>query len=358
MMDVDRVYEYRPLATPSTLRLIKIMPEQVDDCIACKLYTVDVQQHPDIKYEALSYVWGNPKHTQRIYLAREDEEEWSLHPLHENLWRVLRHAWELKMFDRLFWTDCLCLNQGDRDEIAQQIPRMGSIYSNAEQVLSWLHLGEYDYRCLLEIMELFDSDHQAAPVNFQRLQVAAHSIASDVYWRRAWIVQEVALAKRVLVISGNVVVDFDVLWSRLAELLREFDADHRTLFGRDLTQSHCSMRVHCDLREAGGKMPLWKLFFEFGGYETTRPADQVYGLLGMVADNEDGSSPVEDIQIDYERDIVAIHLDVLYKSSPPWTELIKLANKWYVREPDFLHSRPTYGKQVSPDPVKTCLGGG
>lgn len=54
----DRVYEYQPLSTPSTVRLVEVMQEKVDGCIACKIHTFDLQQQSDIEYEALSYVWG------------------------------------------------------------------------------------------------------------------------------------------------------------------------------------------------------------------------------------------------------------------------------------------------------------
>ncbi|KUI59895.1 hypothetical protein VP1G_07117 [Cytospora mali] len=48
-------YGYRPLGTPSTLRLIKVMPDKVNGFIACRIYTFDIQKQPGIKYEALSY---------------------------------------------------------------------------------------------------------------------------------------------------------------------------------------------------------------------------------------------------------------------------------------------------------------
>ncbi|ROW06197.1 hypothetical protein VMCG_04511 [Cytospora schulzeri] len=347
-MDADRSYKYRPLGTPSTIRLIKVLRDRVDSCVTCKVYTYDTQQQPDVKYEALSYVWGNPEHTHLMYLAADTDEQWSPFPLHENLGRFLEHAWQHEFFDRLFWTDCICLNQKDPDEIAQQIPRMGSIYSNADQVVSWLQLDERKSQYLQDCMEMYG--RQPPSEHLKDLQGGAYAVANDVYWRRAWIVQEVALAKRVWVIAGSVSMDLSEMWSRMTSLFRGYDFAERQLFRRSSTPSQPFMWVLCKLQEAGGKLPLWKVLFDFGGYESSRPADQVYGLLGMVADNEDGTSPVEHIQVDYDKPLVHIRLDLVYESPPPWRELIELI----LPLPNY-RRRPQYRKPVALPPAVDVL---
>jgi hypothetical protein len=40
------------------------------------------------------------------------------------------------------WIDALCINQSDNVEKAIQVPLMGSIYTNARQVIVWLGLEE------------------------------------------------------------------------------------------------------------------------------------------------------------------------------------------------------------------------
>lgn len=146
-------YEYRPLSTPSTIRLIEVMRDKVDGCIAYMLYTFDMQNCPDTKYKALSYVWGHPTKSRRVFLAYHGDEQWRPYPLHENHWRFLNSAWQRELFGQLFWTDYLCLNQNDDGEVAQQIPRMGSIYSNADQVLACIQLSKGHHRRVLRYLE-------------------------------------------------------------------------------------------------------------------------------------------------------------------------------------------------------------
>lgn len=77
----------------------------------------------------------------------------------------------------------------------------------------------------------------------------------------------------------------------------------------------------CDLRSSGGKISLWEMMSSFHGYESSRPADQVYGLLGIVAQKDDATSPIGNIPVDYDKPLVDIWLDVLFESCPPWKRL-------------------------------------
>ncbi|ROV93821.1 hypothetical protein VMCG_08815 [Cytospora schulzeri] len=275
-----------------------------------------MNQRPDIKYEALSYTWGNKKHTRQVYLAEEgsNNPQWRPYPLHENLWRFLRHARQEKMFRRLFWTDHLCLGSSPRAR------RRQGAYAGVQDAAS------------------------AAP------------LICAGYWRRVWVVQEIAMAKRVWVIYGDVRIDLDELLSRMETYrpagYRSGNLNHADGFhggfahvdssdGSDiLFERHGPVLVSpmwelCDLHKAGGKIPLWKLLYNFKGYQSSRPADKVYGLLGLIAHNEDGTSPIENMQVDYEKPLVNVWLDVLFESSPPWEPLKEMIlgtlidTEWY-----------------------------
>lgn len=131
----EGVNRYRLLSTLSTIRLIEVMRDKVDGCIACKIHTFDVQQHSDIKYKALSYVWGDPVTTRQVFLADDGDEHWKPYPLHESLWLFLDSTWQKESFGQLLWTDYLCFNQNDQEEIAQQIP--GWVQSIRTQIMLW-----------------------------------------------------------------------------------------------------------------------------------------------------------------------------------------------------------------------------
>ncbi|KAK8151974.1 heterokaryon incompatibility protein-domain-containing protein, partial [Phyllosticta citribraziliensis] len=131
-------FQYTELSTRSTIRLIKIQKQKVNDTIVCVLRHAE---QTDIEYYALSYVWGDATPTREILVETEDAPagESFIFPLHENLWRFLDWAWHQGKFDRWFWTDRICLNQKDEKEKAHQIPRMGDIFQNATQVVAWLN---------------------------------------------------------------------------------------------------------------------------------------------------------------------------------------------------------------------------
>lgn len=308
-------YEYRALRTTSTIRLIKVCRNRVNGCIACRIYHFDKKQLGNVKYHALSYVWGDPTPTRQVYL-RDQETDWHPFPLHENLWQFLDHAWRHKRFGRLFWTDRLCLDQNSHEEISQQVPRMRAIYRNAELVEIWLKLGKEEQKGLSKLVRLRHG-LKLMPEGWQqtmrhRLSLSADDIYAQAlgnhYWRRIWIVQEVVVAKKVCITFEDVSIDLD----ELPALLNTFRTDHTR--GPAHPPAFSAL---VNMRAEGGKLPLWRILRDFAKYESSRPSDRVYGLLGMVADHHDGSSPLENIQVDYDKPTLHVMLDALLESSPP-----------------------------------------
>lgn len=80
-------YRYRALQIPSTIRLLKILPELKDGEIACTLEHFQDDAVPP--YHTLSYVWGDPKKTRQIRIKDAEAESWHKHGLHESLWEFL-----------------------------------------------------------------------------------------------------------------------------------------------------------------------------------------------------------------------------------------------------------------------------
>ncbi|KAK2606540.1 hypothetical protein N8I77_005282 [Diaporthe amygdali] len=311
----EEPYLYHALSSSSAIRLIKVLRQKVNGCIACRVYQFDEKQQTTIKYHALSYLWGDPKSTRQIYL-KDQGQEWCPYPIHENLWRFLDHAWQRKMFDRFFWTDHLCLNQNGHEEISQQVPRMHAIYRNAELVLIWLQLDKQEQGALRKVVKAHNRPkfmpkfwHSVVQKRLSSHQASIWRVMENPYWGRVWIVQEVVMAKRVCVTCEDISIELD----ELRALLDPF-REARFPPGRP------SMWVLCDMRAAGGKMPLWRILRDFTGYQSSRPADRVYGLLGMVADHDDGSSPVEIIHVDYDKPVLYVLLDAMFESSPPLAE--------------------------------------
>lgn len=83
------------------------------------------------RYDALSYVWGDPEET--LPLSIDGHRLDVTTNLHAALSR-LRHS----SFPRLLWIDAICINQRDHSEKEQQIQYMGVIYSQVNCVIVWL----------------------------------------------------------------------------------------------------------------------------------------------------------------------------------------------------------------------------
>lgn len=366
---MDEPYSHKRLDRPTAVRLIRIMREKIHGDIACTIFQADREEVPVTEYQALSYLWGDQSPTRRIYL-QDNNKRWRPFALHENLWKFLDHAWRKEMFRTPFWTDRLCLDQSDHDEVAQQVLLMGEIYSKANRVVIWLNIGYYDLELIRKAIEwnkrldrdekAFESerlrlirDHQ------QRLEMDAtsyttspgwnpmsrHMITSqdlaselqmsmeherfatfkspsdreeafrlalrrlslDHYWRRVWIVQEVVKANEVEVVTEEFSLDLDRLLY------------HFTEFRHDRQASSAVWEIW-DMRRSNGVYPLWRLLREFSNRKSSRPADLVYGFLGMVADPDDGSSSVTNISVDYAKPAAHVLLDAIFESSPPLTQ--------------------------------------
>jgi hypothetical protein len=133
---------YTPLPSKDHFRLLEILPGSEDASIQCLLHVCSM---PDNRgaYEAVSYTWK----------TGWEESGWlrtglkPKHPLIEcngqeiavgtNLFTALRR---LRREDsaRVVWADALCIDQSNAHERSQQVAAMGDIFRNARGVLVWL----------------------------------------------------------------------------------------------------------------------------------------------------------------------------------------------------------------------------
>lgn len=145
------------------------------------------------------------------------------------------------------------------------------------------------------------------------------ALARNEYWKRVWVLQKVVMARNVCVVYDKISIDLDGLWSRAERCMSYLDRCEQKVESWD--KDHPTMWRAYHIRRSGGKIPLWQIQSGFRGYKSSQDSEKVYGLLGMIAVNDDGTSPVENIHVDYEKPPAHIWLDVLFKSSPPWTHL-------------------------------------
>jgi len=101
--------------------------------ITCSLVEVTLDDHPI--YEALSYVWGDPKLQSTLQI------EGARLKVTNNLELALRYL-RLPDKPRTIWVDAICIDQSNIEERNQQVRLMKSIYSFCAVDLVWV--GESD----------------------------------------------------------------------------------------------------------------------------------------------------------------------------------------------------------------------
>lgn len=313
---------YTPLNSHKReIRLATIKPGTQLEPIRCSLSYVSLDDTP--KYEALSYVWGDPSIRISILL---DE-----HPFRvtQNLGLALRFL-RLPADDRTLWIDAICVNQDDLDERSAQVLLMKNIYRDAHQVVSWL--GNEDENAAYAgrfISEAIDQDFSIEWLKTQLLEngdmrevllrLGLHlSEEMQSYWGRLWITQEIAFAQDGILQCGDSIIPY---WAvqRFIQMLIPNPMHHDEFRQEVLSQSGTqgvntlSVVLHkIKLNEVSTKlvpgMPLLDLLWKNRWKLASDPKDKVFGLLGL---SDLSSSTHPGLEIDYNRTMRDVYIGVL-----------------------------------------------
>ena len=286
-------------------------------------------------YHALSYIWGDPTPTNSIRVNGRPLPV--AHNLHQAL-LDLRRGGDAQEW---LWVDAICINQDNLQERSWQVAQMGHIFSCAALVYIWLGPNSDDSDAVLRMAQRIGPDaHRAGvadlwfgwtsfkyqPEKLQenadsverresflaqalddeelrspRLPAAIESFLNRPSWYRAWIVQEIALARNGLVLCGAERVSLDAFDAALATIFfcknGDFARGHPLWrdFGADLNNNLFRLRglVARRQRRRNQKAGLLEfLLSDFMGapgrpfYMASDPRDIIFGLLGVAADME------------------------------------------------------------------------
>jgi hypothetical protein len=308
------MYTYQPLEYPRSIRLVKLYPARCrTDTVVCDLIHVSLENC--LPFEALSYTWGDPSVKHTISCSKEQLETAT------NLLSALQHLRQLDS-TRLIWIDAICINQHDLDERTQQVQLMREIYHKAEEVLVWLGPEIPDSpRCFQLVPKLASAWEERDEVRQEGQQsqgvLTVHEAKQlglpeldDPIWQtlkrilhppwfdRVWIIQEVAVAKRVTVICG----DETVIWEDLVEssLLISEGGIHGDIEGSGTGNIATIDGFRIQVRD-GEEFDLLVLMRLSRPSLATNPQDKVYALLGTTEEHDrdvirpDYKIPVRDL---------------------------------------------------------------
>ncbi|KAF4621538.1 hypothetical protein G7Y89_g14534 [Cudoniella acicularis] len=283
--------------------------------IHCEIFQAWLSQPEDIiPYEALSYTWGRNQKTDDILVNGNKLG------ITKNLYLALRYL-RLEDEDRILWVDGICINQGNDQEKGHQVQQMGNIYRQAERVLIWLGPATSGTNVFMESMMKLEKESLNSPKNswsvsgqvlsqrcldtWSSIKPELRSIHSNLelrqrhgleaiferpWFRRVWILQEVANARAAIVICGVKSVSAQIF--ALGPSLTGLTPD-----------AHCQSIL--DIMPGKPREKFWwskkrdlhTLLSKFRKSSASDPRDNIYALLGLSSDAYDSDL----LQPDYSK---------------------------------------------------------
>lgn len=207
-------FQYTPLASKSHIRVLKVLPSlRGSEEIACQLLQVELQgSRPS--YDAISYHWQTTRHDP----SNGDEPESKIIMINGFHYKVLTNVLSILkdvrnwVFPRYIWIDSICIDQENLAEKEIQVVMMREIYEGSSHVVIHLIEPEPPHRDVFQlrnmVSKLRDSralqdfsydDKPGELLSLGSYSDWAHmeSFLNDPWFVRAWIVQEVTVAKQV-----------------------------------------------------------------------------------------------------------------------------------------------------------------
>jgi hypothetical protein len=278
-------YQSLDLAQRS-IRLIRILPTRSrEGHIQCEMRHATV----DHEYKCLSYVWG-PLSNNWITINGQ------LHSVRDNLLALLAVAQQNSMSSRL-WIDAICIDQINNAERTHQVQQMGHIFSRAIELIAWLGTDTL-------VANFFRFSYR-----MDVLKERVEAFMDCEYWQRAWVTQEIFLARRVTLMARNHEIPLDDLPYSVREISSHVSA--RSARRDQMPITHTRVWPTCfldsttleDWRSLRGRS-LAQLVVYFRNKRCVETQDRVYSILGLCGE---GSS----LGVDYSRSNEQLVLAVL-----------------------------------------------
>ncbi|KAI1131113.1 heterokaryon incompatibility protein-domain-containing protein [Nemania abortiva] len=355
---------------PDSIRLIHLLPGALTDELRCTLAGAGLSAGPD--YEALSYVWGPPVFDATI-VCNEDVAFKITSSLHRALVR-------LRAVDkpRVLWVDQICINQASKPDRAAQVARMTRIYSQCQNAIVWL--GDVPPKLQITLIELMqtlasaqkrqhrdglilsDLDVSALPLSHMdaaqrkryglpasydpRWKVLLYIYAS--FWmRRTWIVQEVALPRKVDVLIGPVIMDWQS-FSSVLYYVESLKVPGLSFGSLSSWKAFLALAVRRVLTQKRDFSPLSELLFEHRRGKATDARDRIFGLMGLAAEREE--MPPADYEASLTRLFTNVTVNMFRRSGN--LDVLGLVGSFRPDRPEDLPSWvPDYGSPQGPHPI-------
>ncbi|KAF2170712.1 hypothetical protein M409DRAFT_19526 [Zasmidium cellare ATCC 36951] len=304
------MFQHEPLSRPARqVRLLRISEGDDDDNLTVDLITSDLSEAPG--YFAVSYTWGDGRQHQQLNVNDK------VMSVRQNCYYAL---WQIHMkypTQPYVWIDSLCINQDDLEEKAFQIQLMERIFIQAKSVLACIGPHADDSELVVDaVRKAKKHDPKAAraaslaTVHFEdsnkfrdfmngehwetflesmdkdslaNLNAAFQKLTRRRYWKRLWVVQEIAASKR----AARVLIgEDDLTWTDVDLLLQLMREVGRHGVKRHLWKSAGKQQwQHLWILKTMFHLHAWSLSLAISftwDRECQDPRDHVYGILSLV----------------------------------------------------------------------------
>ncbi|EPE36533.1 hypothetical protein GLAREA_08696 [Glarea lozoyensis ATCC 20868] len=282
-------FQYQPLDTSRReIRLLILHPYKNTlnlNGYSCTLIAVSLDEDP--VYEALSYVWGSTVNKKEIFI---DGQHFFIT---SNLAEALDHLYDREKPRRL-WVDAVCINQEDVSERSQQVQCMTEIFAKAKKVVVWIGLLGMKIKKLLHRIKKTEEDDQkskslkgrtirgttvtanSAPLKDEEMKLM-NELALNPWFRRIWVIQEVAVAREATVQTGRTTIS----WSAFCTTLEKCSSKHEM---KSVIEAVSMINTIRTTRfQKPYYMDLFVLLERFRHCLATDERDKVFALLGLTS---------------------------------------------------------------------------
>jgi len=289
---------------------------------------VNFEKTPD--YEAMSYVVGTAEPTGSVRIRSENRvERRNVTPNLQNALKFLRYAQE----DRPLWVDALSINQEDVEERSSQVRMMSQIFQTVRSVCIWLggasEGSDLAMDFIAQVVDFAKLDSLVQDEGKQKEWTALARLLARDWFRRRWVVQEMALARQATVHCGAKVVPWSDLKGAAAlfgtkrlELMQTRAFSGTYDFGDVNAPGATSLVAISDnifrkgqsgaIRER--RFSIEYLLSILPMFDVTNHLDAFYAIMDLGSDTHDSS----EIPVDYQikpADLFAVVTRVAIKSS-------------------------------------------
>ncbi|KAI0594636.1 heterokaryon incompatibility protein-domain-containing protein [Biscogniauxia sp. FL1348] len=312
---------------PHLVRLLRLIPSKEEGIITCQLQVKDINTNPRPVYHALSYTWG-PTTEWEVNNGMTDDRKCPIIcngqelAITENLLNCLLQLEADSYYDKDLWIDAICVDQENHDERCQQISMMDDIYRSAERVVIWLGVADKFTQPASNLIRGFDDLAKEGLPDIEIENDALEhwfsvvSLFARTWFTRAWVVQEILLARDTVVFCGRYVLQWKDMVAMSHFLSKKVSAN--------IFKEHISEDQHMKLLSYKNPVKLLAIKEDMGGgsranvllhslircriYDASNDHDKVYSLLGLVVPK--GQVHPESLYPDYHLSVAKLYTNV------------------------------------------------